>query len=107
MASTDAGSEETTKLMKDVNAVLPGLGEPEAIRVAPESIAVGRSLAQLNLRGATGASVLAIRRGEEQIPTPLGREVIYAGDLVAIAGDRDSLAVAREIRNTRRLRCPS
>lgn len=96
MASTDGASDET-KMLEDVNAILPGLGEPVAIRVVPESIAVGRSLGQLNLRGATGATVLAIRRGTQQIPTPLGREVIQAGDLVAVAGAHDALAVAREI----------
>jgi CPA2 family monovalent cation:H+ antiporter-2 len=95
MASVDGASDETTLL--DVNAILPGLGEPVAIRVIPQSIAVGKSLAQLNLRGATGATVLAIRRGAEQIPTPLGREVIHANDVVAVAGAHDALAVARAI----------
>jgi monovalent cation:H+ antiporter-2, CPA2 family len=96
MASVDGTSDETT-LLEDVNAILPGLGEPVAIRVIPQSIAVGKSLAQLNLRGATGATVLAIRRGAEQIPTPLGREVIRANDVVAVAGAHDALAVARAI----------
>ena len=96
MASIDGASDETT-LLEDVNAILPGLGEPVAIRVIPQSIAVGKSLAQLNLRGATGATVLAIRRGSEQIPTPLGREVICANDVVAVAGAHDALAVARAI----------
>ena len=96
MASTDGSSDETM-LLEDVNAVLPGLGEPIAIRVVPQSIAVGKSLAQLNLRGATGATVLAIRRGTTQIPTPLGREVIHADDVVAVAGAHDALAVARAI----------
>ncbi|MGZ3331700.1 MAG: cation:proton antiporter domain-containing protein [Gemmatimonadaceae bacterium] len=96
MASIDGASDETT-LLEDVNAILPGLGEPVAIRVIPQSIAVGKSLAQLNLRGATGATVLAIRRGSEQIPTPLGREVIRANDVVAVAGAHDALAVARAI----------
>ena len=95
MAST-GDSEDETKL-EDVNAVLPGLGEPIAIRVVPESIAVGRSLAQLNLRGATGATVLAIRRGDQQIPTPLGREVIHASDVLAVAGTQDAIAVARAL----------
>jgi CPA2 family monovalent cation:H+ antiporter-2 len=96
MASTDGASDETG-LLEDVNAILPGLGEPVAIRVVPQSIAVGKSLAQLNLRGATGATVLAIRRGTQQIPTPLGREVIQVDDVVAVAGAHDALAVARAI----------
>jgi len=95
MAST--GDTQGEDQLEDVNAVLPGLGEPVAIRVVPESIAVGRSLAQLNLRGATGATVLAIRRGDQQIPTPLGREVIHANDVLAVAGAQDAIAVARAI----------
>ena len=95
MASTGDGQVEDR--LEDVNAVLPGLGEPVAIRVVPESIGVGRSLAQLNLRGATGATVLAIRRGDQQIPTPLGREVIHANDVLAVAGAQDAIAVARAI----------
>jgi CPA2 family monovalent cation:H+ antiporter-2 len=96
MASTDGASDET-RLLEAVNALLPGLGEPVAIRVVPQSIAAGRSLAELNLRGATGATVLAIRRGAVLIPTPLGREVIHANDVVAVAGAHDALAVARAI----------
>jgi CPA2 family monovalent cation:H+ antiporter-2 len=96
MASTDGSSSEV-KTLDDVNAILPGLGEPVAIRVVPQSIAVGRSLAELNLRGATGATVLAIKRGDQQIPTPLGREVIHSGDVVAVAGAQDAISIARAI----------
>jgi CPA2 family monovalent cation:H+ antiporter-2 len=98
MASTEEEMTQTAEIaLNDVNAILPGLGEPMAIRVRPESVAAGKSLAQLNLRGATGATVLAIRRGDSQIPTPLGREVIHAGDLLAVAGSRDALAIARHL----------
>jgi len=96
MASTES-AEPDTKWLKLANTIVPGLGEPVAIRVTPQSLAAGRSLASLNLRGATGATVLAIRRGEEQIPNPLGREIIYSGDLLAVAGEHDALAVARGV----------
>ena len=96
MASVD-GTSDDAKLLEDVNAILPGLGEPVAIRVVSDSIAVGRSLAQLNLRGATGATILAIRRGTTQIPTPLGREVVQSGDLLAVAGSHDAVSIARAI----------
>ena len=94
MASTD-GDERNP--LHDVNHILPGLGEPVAVRVSYDSIAVGRSLAELNVRGETGATVLAIRRGDEQIPTPLGKEVVRAGDLLAVSGSQDALDVAREL----------
>ena len=97
MASADQVSDPDQKWLKLANTIVPGLGEPVAITVDPQSLAAGRSLASLNLRGATGATVLAIRRGEEQIPNPLGREIIYAGDLLAVAGEREALAVARGV----------
>ena len=97
MASTESASDADSTRLREANAFVPGLGEPIAIRVAPESLAAGRSLSQLNLRGATGATVLAIRRGAEQIPNPLGREIIRAGDLLAVAGAREALAVARGV----------
>jgi len=95
MASTDGTPGNRT--LEDVNTILPGLGEPVAIRVVPQSIAIGKSLAQLNLRGATGATVLAIKRGDQQIPTPLGREVIHSGDVLAVAGAQDAVSVARAL----------
>src|SRR5688500_5250112 len=94
MASNEELPKPDAKWLKLANTIVPGLGEPVAIRVEPESLAAGRSLASLNLRGATGATVLAIRRGEEQIPNPLGREVIYAVDLLTVAVERNALAVA-------------
>src|SRR5687768_3352421 len=97
MASADQVSEPDKKWLELANTIVPGLGEPVAITVDPRSLAAGRSLASLNLRGATGATVLAIRRGDEQIPNPLGREIIHAGDLLAVAGERDALAVARGV----------
>src|SRR5262249_24093384 len=45
----------------DIQGVLPGTGEPVPFRLAASSPAVRRTLAQLNLRGLSGATVLAIR----------------------------------------------
>jgi CPA2 family monovalent cation:H+ antiporter-2 len=61
------------------------------------SPAVGRSLAELNLRGATGATVLAIARGEEGILVPTAQEVLRAGDVLALAGTHDAIDAAREL----------
>jgi len=77
--------------------LLPGLGTPEAVRLNPDSAAVGRSLSALDLRGLTGATVLAITRGERAIVLPAASETLEAGDLLAVAGTREALTAARAL----------
>ncbi len=77
--------------------VVPGLGDPVPVVVPPASPVAGRSLADLQLRSATGAVVLAITRGPEQVLLPVGREVIGPGDVVALAGTSEAIEEARRI----------
>lgn len=77
-----------------LSAVFAGLGDPVAIQLPADSPAVGKTLAELNLRGVTGATVLAITRGEEALVVPSSRERLRAGDRLAVAGSRDALAAA-------------
>ena len=48
--------------LERVHELLPGLGELASVRLDPGSPAIGKTLAQLKLRGRTGASVLALTR---------------------------------------------
>jgi CPA2 family monovalent cation:H+ antiporter-2 len=80
-----------------VQQLLPGLGEPTPLELEPSSPAIGRSLSQLNLRGITGASVLAIQRGEEGVLVPSASDVLKAGDVLALAGSHDAIAAARAL----------
>jgi len=75
---------------------LPGLGAPEPVTLDDASPAVGRTLAALNLRAATGATVLVIVRGGAGV-VPTADEPLRAGDVLALAGTRDALAAATEI----------
>lgn len=74
--------------------LLPSLGTPMAILLDPDSPSVGRSLGELNLRGRTGATVLAIARGGEQIVTPTASERLEAGDLVGLTGTGEAVSAA-------------
>jgi CPA2 family monovalent cation:H+ antiporter-2 len=58
---------------------------------------VGRTLANLNLRGATGATVLAIARGGEGVLVPTGQEELRADDVLALAGTHEAVAAAKEL----------
>ena len=52
------------------------------VRIEPGSGAVGRSIRDLEVRGRTGASVIAIARESSHIPNPAPDEPFAAGDTV-------------------------
>jgi CPA2 family monovalent cation:H+ antiporter-2 len=78
----------------DMQRLLSGLGEPVAFRLSEESPAIGRTLADLNLRGQTGATVLAITRRDGGVVIPTAQEQLHAGDILALAGTHEALEQA-------------
>jgi CPA2 family monovalent cation:H+ antiporter-2 len=83
--------------LEQVHHLMPGLGDLAPLRLSPDSPAAGKTLAQVNLRGLTGATVLSIRRGERNLALPSGHDVLQAGDLLGLSGSLESLAKAREL----------
>ena len=83
--------------MARVRQALPGLGDPVSLRVSADSASAERTLAELNLRGLTGATVLAILRHGEQVLVPSGHERLHAGDVLAVAGSEAAIDAAREL----------
>jgi CPA2 family monovalent cation:H+ antiporter-2 len=57
--------------------------------------AVGRSLSELDLRARTGALIVAVRRGADNIPSPSLDLTIEQGDLLYLMGSPPDLARAR------------
>jgi CPA2 family monovalent cation:H+ antiporter-2 len=101
-----AGSELILELLSQNNAtpiplaqmetILPGFGGTASITLPKSGAAVGRSLAELDLRAQTGATVLAIGRGEQAgLATPSPTEPLRAGDVLAVTGNAESIAKAR------------
>jgi monovalent cation:H+ antiporter-2, CPA2 family len=80
-----------------IDAVLPGLGTPTAVRVGATSALVGQTLGTSNLRGLTGATVLAIQRGARSIPVPAATDTLEVGDVLALAGSTEAIAAASEL----------
>jgi CPA2 family monovalent cation:H+ antiporter-2 len=91
----DQTREMEVQTIERLHAVLPGLGEPVPVRLDDTSRAVGRTLASLDLRGRTGATVLAIRREGGNSLVPTGHEVLRTGDVLALAGSGESIEAAR------------
>ncbi|MFN7146910.1 MAG: cation:proton antiporter, partial [Myxococcota bacterium] len=71
--------------------------EPDAVRIGDGDAAVGRTLIELNLRSRTGATVLAITRSDGRARIPTGREVLEAGDVLAVAGTREAVEAATRL----------
>jgi CPA2 family monovalent cation:H+ antiporter-2 len=66
------------------------------VRLRAGSPAVGKTLADIDLRALTGASVITILRGTEGL-RPTGREELRDGDVLALAGTHDSIRSATAI----------
>jgi CPA2 family monovalent cation:H+ antiporter-2 len=80
-----------------VRRLLPGLGDIAPVRVGGASEAAGRSLGELDLRGRTGATVVALLRGDQRLPFPEAGERLRAGDLVALTGSHEAMEAAAVI----------
>lgn len=83
--------------LDDINQTLAGLGSPVPVALSLGNPNVGKTLAEVKLRGLTGATVLAIQRGERSVLIPSGHERLEAGDVLAIAGTNDAVNAARKI----------
>lgn len=80
--------------LEQTRSLFPGLGAPMRFELRPDMAAVGRTLADLELRAATGATVLAILRGDAGIAVPDAHDPLRAGDILAIAGTDEAIAAA-------------
>jgi CPA2 family monovalent cation:H+ antiporter-2 len=89
-----AESASSGRSFADVHQLLPGLGALAAVRLEPESPAVGKTLSQLKLRGRTGATVLAVTRASGGVIVPTAKERLQAGDVLALAGTHEAIAAA-------------
>jgi CPA2 family monovalent cation:H+ antiporter-2 len=94
------GSEAVT--LEHVQQLLPGLGTLVPVRVPPRSAAAGLTLAELNLRGRTGATAVALARGggDEPMVFPTAKTVLREGDLLALSGSHDAIEEATRLLTT-------
>jgi CPA2 family monovalent cation:H+ antiporter-2 len=94
---TGTAGERTAPSLDSVGKILPGLGDPVSLRVEPGSALEGQTLAGVNLRGLTGATVLAIVRGDRQVLMPSGQETLHEGDVLAVVGSHEAVESARAL----------
>jgi Na+/H+ antiporter NhaD/arsenite permease-like protein len=80
--------------LADALAGLPPDGGRASFALPASAAAVGRSLAEINLRARSGALVRSIARGDEVMDAPSPRLLLLEGDALELAGARDELAAA-------------
>jgi CPA2 family monovalent cation:H+ antiporter-2 len=75
---------------------VPGNDEGES---PPQHGLLGRTIGDLGVRSETGASILAVVRGDEVIPNPGANLALQAGDAVGVLGTPQQRAAFRAIAN--------
>ncbi len=77
--------------------LLPGMGAPQRFVVEEGHFGAHKTLAELALRGHTGATVLVITRGDQGIPAPSKAERLLPGDQLVLVGTRAATEAARRL----------
>lgn len=80
----------------EVGELLYGL-DVARLEVDPDGPLAGATLAELDLRAKTGATVVAILRGNETIGAPDANSPLQSGDVLVIVGDAESLDYTRAL----------
>jgi len=80
-----------------IRQILPGLGDFTPVKIPEGSAAAGRTLGELNLRGRTGATVVALLRGQERVAFPEADAQLSAGDFIALTGSHEAISAARDL----------
>jgi TrkA domain protein len=79
------GAPRFARKLADLTREIPGL-HTEPVRVPSTSKYVGRTLGETHCRTLTGASIVAIVRGEEVISAPTPDQLLLAGDTLIVIG---------------------
>ena len=84
-----------------VRGLLPGLGTIVPLEVGAGSEAAGSTLGDLNLRGRTGATVVALSRDGQRKPLPTATTMLQAGDMMALTGSGNAIGLAAALLRAR------
>lgn len=85
------GEEADAESFEIVRTMLPGLGNLVPLRIGAGSAVASHTLGELNIRGRTGATVVALCRGHERRVFPPATERLAPGDLIALTGSREAI----------------
>ncbi len=90
------GAPRITERFADLTREVPGLSAGQ-ISVPAGSPHAGHALAHTRARTRTGASIVAIVRGEHVIASPTPAEILHADDILVVIGTDAGIAGVRQI----------
>jgi TrkA domain protein len=90
------GAPRMAERFADLTKEVPGLVAAQ-VRVSAGSPFANQPLGQTRARTRTGASIVAIVRGEDVIASPTPNEVLRAGDVLVVIGTHDGIAGVQHI----------
>jgi TrkA domain protein len=93
------GAPRIAERFADLTREVPGLSS-EQIEVSTQSRYVGRPLGDTKARTRTGASIVAIVRGEEVIASPGPETLLRPGDILVVIGTEDGISAVDRLVNT-------
>jgi monovalent cation:H+ antiporter-2, CPA2 family len=94
------GAPATFEVMSDIERLIGG-GIIESAEVMRGSEADGRTLAELDFRGRTGALVLTMIRDEKPVSNPEDSTLLRAGDRLVVYGPHAAIAAAIDLFDAR------
>jgi TrkA domain protein len=90
------GAPRIAERFAELTREVPGLRAGQAV-VRPGSPFVDRPLGDTGTRTRTGASIVAIVRDEEVLPSPAPADVLRSGDVLVVIGTDEAIATVQGI----------
>ncbi|MFJ9539167.1 cation:proton antiporter regulatory subunit [Streptomyces sp. NPDC101225] len=90
------GAPRIAERFADLTREVPGLSAGQ-VEVASGTPFAGRRLGETRARTRTGASIVAVVRGEEVIPSPGPGQALRAGDVLVVIGTHEGIAAVEQI----------
>jgi TrkA domain protein len=90
------GAPRMAERFADLTREVPGLMAAQ-VQVNPGSPFADQPLGQTRARTRTGASIVAVVRGENVIASPSPQEVLRAGDVLVVIGTHEGIAGVQHI----------
>jgi len=90
------GAPRMVESYADLTKEIPGLDAGQ-VGIGPHSPYAGRPLGDAKARTRTGASIVAIVRGDQVIASPGPGEILQAHDVLVVIGTADGIAAVRHL----------